>query len=179
MESFPESKCSHLLLNIFLRFHNHDSATIDEAIRSVLVGPKPDVDTSVTGASLAGYSAAPPFYGGVSNQSSNSDPTVASYQVKSSALDRIEELLLRGDKKQAYRYALDEKLWAHALLISSSIDKESWKEVAHEFIKTELSQNAADGTLAGREALQVAYGLFAGDGATASKFSVDFLALSF
>jgi hypothetical protein len=142
-----------------------------------------DADTAVTGASLAGYSAVPPFYAGASNQISNSDPTVASYQVKSSALDRIEELLLRGDKKQAYRYALDEKLWAHALLIASSVDKESWKEVAHEFIKTELSRNqgpdGGDSTLAGREALQVAYGLFAGNGSAASKPSIGCLTFGF
>lgn len=184
MESFLESRYSISVYQIAA--YDHHSTAAEEAVRNILVGPMAETDTSVTGASLAGYSyqvnaGVPPFYPGASSQSSKNDPIVASYQVRGSSLDRIEELLLHGDRKQAYRFALDEKLWAHALLISSSIDKESWKEVAHEFIKTELARNqgsdTGDGSNTGRESLQVAYGLFAGDGSAASRLLTYFLLL--
>lgn len=92
------------------------------------------------------------------------------YQVKPSALDKLQGLLLRGERKLAYRHALDEKLWAHAMLISSSMDKESWKEVVGEFIRTELGVDAVRAKSEpsnGRESLRVAYSLFAGHGAAA------------
>ncbi len=100
------------------------------------------------------------------------EPVVASYQVKASTLDRIQDLLLHGDRKQACRVALDSRLWSHALLISRGLDEESWKEAAHEFIKMELtpSPTGDDSSLSvadNRESLRLAYGLLAGDGPAA------------
>jgi len=100
---------------------------------------------------------------------------VATYQVKTASLDRLQELLIRGERRKAYQFASDEKMWAHALLIASNLDKSAWKEVVSEFIQAEL------GVLAGmdspinapsankRESLRVAYGLIAGDSAAARK----------
>jgi len=100
---------------------------------------------------------------------------VPTYQVKTASLDRLQELLIRGESRKAYQFASDEKLWAHALLIASGLDKGAWKEVVSEFIQAEL------GVLAGvdspinapsankRESLRVAYGLIAGDSANARK----------
>ncbi|KAG5642961.1 hypothetical protein DXG03_001843 [Asterophora parasitica] len=92
--------------------------------------------------------------------------------LRSSALDKIQDFLLRGERRQAYHFALDEKLWAHAMVVSSSIDKDSWKEVVGEFIRTELgianlqSPNSVT-TTNGRESLRAAYSLFSGQGAAA------------
>lgn len=100
------------------------------------------------------------------------------YQVKTTSLDHLQELLIRGERRKAYQFASDEKMWAHALLIASNLDKDkaAWKEVVSEFIQAEL------GVLAGvdspinapsankRESLRVAYGLIAGDSAAAGKF---------
>jgi hypothetical protein len=100
---------------------------------------------------------------------------VATYQVKTASLDRLQELLIRGERREAYQFASDEKMWAHALLIASILDKAAWKEVVSEFIQAEL------GVLAGvdspinapsankRESLRVAYGLIAGESAAARK----------
>lgn len=87
---------------------------------------------------------------------------------------------MRGERRQAYHYALDEKLWAHAMIIASSIDKEAWKEVVNEFVKTELGvrdvQRAAlvghgkdqvPPLSNGREWLRVVYSLFSGQGPAA------------
>lgn len=105
---------------------------------------------------------------------------IADHTLWSSQLDKIERLLVRGDRRGAYHYAADEKLWAHALLIASSVDKEAWKEVVAEFVRAELSNS--DSAAAGprspdskkkprdsREPLRVAYSLFAGHGAASGK----------
>ena len=88
-----------------------------------------------------------------------------------SSLDKIQGFLLRGERREAYQYALDEKLWAHAMIIASSIDKEAWKDVINEFLKNELRpKNLVSGTdklTNGRECLRVAYSLFSGQGAAA------------
>lgn len=97
--------------------------------------------------------------------------------LRTSALDKIEEFLLRGERRQACNYALDQKLWAHAMVIASSIDKEAWKEAVNEFIKADLGvkgeanfalpgRNDSPATN-GRESLRMAYSLFSGQGAAA------------
>ncbi len=85
-------------------------------------------------------------------------------EAHSGALDAIQEHLLRGERKTAYRHALDHGLWAHALVIASSVDKQSWKEAVDEFIKAELAVNAGAETapINGRETMRVAYSMFAG-----------------
>jgi hypothetical protein len=104
------------------------------------------------------------------------DRVLSVHTVRSSALDKIQDLLARGERTTAYRYALDERLWAHAMVIASSIDKEAWKEVVNDFIRSELSSqvsvdrtgpNQRDTTLpgTGREPLKVAYSLYSGQGA--------------
>ena len=108
--------------------------------------------------------------------------------LRRSALDRIEELLLQGDRRQAYQFAADGKLWAHAMIIASSIDKESWKEVIKEFLRSELCAEEDIGSIGsetfispgsqshrGRESLRVAYSLFSGQGALSG---IPFLFLS-
>ena len=102
--------------------------------------------------------------------------------IRSSTLDKIQDLLARGERTAAYRYALDERLWAHAMIIASSIDKDAWKEVVNDFIRSELtSQVSVDGTGpnqrdvtpgTGREPLKVAYGLYSGQGAGSGAWEV-------
>ncbi len=98
------------------------------------------------------------------------DQTVSKTIVRSSQLDKIQDLLARGDRRGACHYAADEKLWSHALLIASSIDKECWKEVVTEWIRAELvtDTTSTQGEVTnGREPLRVAYSLFGGNGAAA------------
>lgn len=107
------------------------------------------------------------------NSQDSLDRTVASHVVRSSTLDKIQDHLLRGDRRAACHYAADEKLWAHAMVIASSIDKDTWKDVVTEFVRTELttvdSKNGLNTTTCnGREALRVAYSLYAGQGPSSS-----------
>lgn len=93
--------------------------------------------------------------------------------LRPSHLGKIQDFLLQGKRREAYHYALDERMWAHAMVIASGIDKEAWKEVVNEFLKAELGPNTVkDGTAAGsngRESLRVAYSLYSGQGPSAGK----------
>jgi hypothetical protein len=153
------------------------SPQIDAAVRAVLVPKLGDVSSGLeqsTSPKTAPYS----FDGAATSSLALSafdphDRVLSVQTVKASALDTIQGLLAKGERKAAYRYALDERLWAHAMIIASSIDKEAWKEVVNEFIRSELStQGVADSTGpdataldTGREPLKVAYSLYSGQGA--------------
>ena len=129
---------------------------------------------------LAKFSTPADGFGALGSLASNETP-VSVTTLKPSALEKIQEFLVRGERKQACHYALDEKLWAHAMVIASSTDRDAWQEVVKEFIRAELgSQEAGDDkprptgprrgslptpTSNGRESLRVAYSLFAGQGA--------------
>jgi COPII coat assembly protein SEC16 len=121
---------------------------------------------------------------GLGGLTTATEASLTVHSLKPSHLDKIQKLLLRGERRQAYHYALNEKLWAHAMVIASSIDKESWQEVANEFIRTELDSKivkdvkdrnselgrggpgSANGS-GGFESLRVVYSLYAGQGAAA------------
>ncbi|KAG8840277.1 Protein transport protein Sec16A [Serendipita sp. 411] len=159
------------------------SPAIEEAIRTALLGSRSDVSSSVGETSALGYQYAlgngpTSFYTGDGQGMSKPDAVTATYQTKTSSLDKIQEHLLHGERKKAYQLALDERLWAHALLIARGLDEESWTEAAHEFIKIELSSQGVGYdpqqpfSSDGRESLRVAYGLFAGDGPSALKLLV-------
>ncbi|KIY61739.1 hypothetical protein CYLTODRAFT_405295 [Cylindrobasidium torrendii FP15055 ss-10] len=110
----------------------------------------------------------------------DSSDAIATTTLTATALDKIQTFLIRGQRKQAYHYALDQQLWAHAMVIASGIDKESWQEVVQEFIKTELgskedparkalqalSASPISPSVNGREGLRAVYGLLTGQGVT-------------
>ncbi|KAK9387396.1 Sec23-binding domain of Sec16-domain-containing protein [Lipomyces mesembrius] len=76
------------------------------------------------------------------------------------AISSVRELLLKGDREGAVTSALDNCLWAHALLIASTVSKEKWKDTAREFIRADvLALNTADAS-----SLAAVYEVFAGCG---------------
>lgn len=172
---------------LFMNSECRDSSAIDAAVRHALVprlSTAPAVTspnsqaTSFTLASALEVNVTSPGMGHYDIHSGGDSP-VATYKVKPEALDKIQEFLLQGERRQAYHYALDERMWAHAMLISSSLDKEAWKEVVNEFIRSELGVRTDQKKPApfgkdpsganGREPLRVAYSLFAGHGPAASE----------
>ena len=156
------------------------SAELDAGVRIALV-PRlegtfaGDNTTPVSGFTAPFDSAS--YVPGLSSQP-HENP-ISTTTLLASHLDKIQDFLLRGQRKQAYHYALDEKLWAHAMVISSSIDKDAWKEVVSEFLKSELGTQDSIPLMNGREGLRVAYSLFSGQGSAAGKnhFLVLFLFL--
>jgi hypothetical protein len=99
--------------------------------------------------------------------------------LRTSSLSKIEEFLLQGNRRQAFQYAMDQKLWAHAMVIASSIDKDAWKEVVNDFLHQELTygDEQARGSHPSLpppskktwENLRVTYSFFSGQGAAAGK----------
>lgn len=137
----------------------------------------PDASTATLVTPAAGtFELASSSYGPLGQLSHDMKGTkLADHPLWSSQLDKIESFLVRGDRRGAFHYAADEKLWAHAFLIASSIDKEAWKEAVTEFVRSELrSAGTGAGLPTGlggksvntdsREPLRVAYSLFAGQG---------------
>ncbi|KAG1753477.1 Sec23-binding domain of Sec16-domain-containing protein [Suillus lakei] len=159
------------------------STHIDSAVRTALL---PRIGTSEGGEiSTPGFASPMPNTLGMipgfnSGHTGSSETPISVSALLPSALDKIQEFLVRGERRQAYHYALDEKLWAHAMVIASSIDKEAWKDVVNEFLKGELGVHDAQRTAFvgrgkeqvpppsnGREWLRVVYSLFSGQGPTA------------
>ncbi|KAF9985353.1 vesicle coat component [Mortierella antarctica] len=118
-------------------------AKVDEAVRSVLLS----IPLSV-------YPAQP-----------SQEPT--SPLRTSASMDVLQDLLRNGDRAGAVRYAMSSSLWAHALVISSCVNKELWKEAVNGFVNQELTSGGGDVQANGREALRVLYALFSGQTQTA------------
>ncbi|KAJ3987357.1 Sec23-binding domain of Sec16-domain-containing protein [Lentinula detonsa] len=145
---------------------------IDSAVRVALV---PQTATDTNGADGSNFTSVADLQGadstlmGLSSSSGSGETPISVTTLRPSALNKIEDFLLRGERRQAYHYALDQKLWPHAMIIASGIEKEAWQEVVNEFLKTELGpQNAFSAGLSnGRESLRVVYSLLSGQGAKA------------
>ncbi|KAJ6547614.1 Sec23-binding domain of Sec16-domain-containing protein, partial [Mycena capillaripes] len=165
------------LLKILVENDGRLSGTpqIDTAVRAALV-PKLDAtsgspDLSNMSRPLADPSGIP--YSTIASSEPNEIP-IATSTLRPSALDKIQDFLLRGERRKAYHYALDERLWAHAMVIASSIDRDAWKETVNEFLRTELGAprgmasvpgpDASQSPTNGREGLRVAYSLYSGQG---------------
>ncbi|KAG2358374.1 Sec23-binding domain of Sec16-domain-containing protein [Suillus spraguei] len=158
------------------------STHIDTAVIMALL---PRIATSKGGETLTpGFTSFMPNALGMIPGSNSGHPGMSKTPISvsavlPSALDKIQEFLVRGERRQAYHYALDEKLWAHAMIIASSIDKEAWKDVINEFLKGELGIPSQRTAFVGhgkepvppssnrREWLCVVYSLFSGQGLTA------------
>ena len=83
---------------------------------------------------------------------SSSDP------VDSGALEVVRTTLLKGEREKAVWLAVDKRLWAHAMLISSTMSKDIWKQVVQEFVRNEVKP-FGDNT----ESLAALYEVFAGN----------------
>ncbi|GAA6050336.1 hypothetical protein JCM3770_002969 [Rhodotorula araucariae] len=133
------------------------SPAVDDAVRALFTpdegdesGALPTADQLAAAASQAPAGSSAPFI---------------SYGVSASNLDDMTKFLLRGERREAVAYALDNKMWAHAFIIASCVDTDCWKDVTIEFLRSELTHEGAGPGAEGREALRVAYGMFAGLGA--------------
>lgn len=73
----------------------------------------------------------------------------------------IEELrlhLISGDREKAVWGAVDRRLWGHAMIIASTMDKSIGKQVAQEFIRREVRSKSANS-----DSLAALYEIFAGN----------------
>lgn len=73
-------------------------------------------------------------------------------------LEVLRKILLHGEREKAVWQALDRRMWAHAMLISSTMDKSIWKQVLQEFIRQEVKSFGEN-----TESLAALYQIFAGN----------------
>lgn len=123
---------------------------VEKAVRWVLSPGLDDENTTqaplyATGADLSGISHS-------SNSVTRADP------VDPSAVDQLRKHLLRGEREKAVWEAVDKRLWAHAMLISNTVSKDLYKQVAQEFVQKEV-KNIGENT----ESLAALYEVFAGN----------------
>ncbi len=153
----PKRQDENLLLWKVLRvFVEQDgllegNPTVEKAVRLVL-SPENEAEVSDphqpsygTGADLMGISK--PV-----NSSIRADP------VDAQSVEELRKHLLKGDREKAVWHAVDKRLWAHAMLISSTFSKPIWKQVIQEFVRQEV-KNIGDNT----ESLAALYEIFAGN----------------
>lgn len=119
------------------------SAEIQKALRDVIYPHLQNAETDQV-------------YGGSVSQPMNAP--AQSDAVDPRSIDTIRDNLVLGDREKAVWSAVDNRLWGHAMIISSTLDKSLWKQVVQEFVRREV-RSATGNT----EPLAALYEIFAGN----------------
>ncbi|KAK2777584.1 vesicle coat component [Emmonsiellopsis sp. PD_33] len=125
------------------------TAEVENAVRSVL-SPLPELAEPTS----QSYSQPAQRSTGYRSISGTSQPET----VNADGMESIRRNLLSGSREKAVWGAVDHRLWGHAMLISSTLDKSVWKQVVQEFVRREV-RSAGDNT----ESLAALYEIFAGN----------------
>ncbi|KAF9891321.1 vesicle coat component [Aspergillus nanangensis] len=154
----PDSHKRHdekvLLWKIIRILVEHDgsfegSEDITKALRGVIF---PDLQQSADSDQTYGTSI--PSSGAFKPLGAPSQPDA----VNSQTLETLRENLLLGDREKAVWGAVDSRLWGHAMIIASTLDKSVWKQVVQEFVRREVRS-----TTGNTESLAALYEIFAGN----------------
>lgn len=73
-------------------------------------------------------------------------------------LESIRRFLLRGEREKAVWCAVDQGMWDHAMLISSTLQPDVWKQVLREFVRQGVRKSGSN-----TESLASLYQVFAGN----------------
>lgn len=157
--SLPDPRRRHeekmLLWKIVRVLVEHDgtvdaNASAQNAIRSIL---SPELTVGDT-ASLPPKS----FNSSLLGISRNGGSRSISNPIEPEAMEDLRKLLLHAEREKAVWHAVDNRLWAHAMLIASTLEKNVWKQVSQEFVRQEV-KTFGDNT----ESLAALYQIFAGN----------------
>ncbi|KXG50417.1 uncharacterized protein PGRI_069080 [Penicillium griseofulvum] len=124
------------------------SPEIQKSFRQIIFPnlPDPDADGSYTSTLTAA--------GGLTPSEMPSQPDA----VDAKWLEELRLHLIRGDREKAVWSAVDRRLWGHAMILSSTMDKSISKQVTQEFVRREVRSKAAN-----TESLAALYEIFAGN----------------
>ncbi|KAJ6150302.1 hypothetical protein N7471_001501 [Penicillium samsonianum] len=124
------------------------SPEIQKSLRQIMFPnlPNPDADGSYTSSLTASSGFAP------SKMPSQPDAVDAQW------LEELRLHLICGDREKAVWSAVDRRLWGHAMIISSTMDRSISKQVAQEFVRREVRSKSAN-----TESLAALYEIFAGN----------------
>ncbi|KAF1926838.1 uncharacterized protein M421DRAFT_422445 [Didymella exigua CBS 183.55] len=84
--------------------------------------------------------------------------TLQAEPVDPRAIEDLQKLLTKGDREKAVWHAVDQRMWGHAMLLSSTLKKDTWKQVVQEFVRKEVKKVGGN-----NQALAVLYEVFAGN----------------
>lgn len=73
-------------------------------------------------------------------------------------MESLRNDLAMGDRERAVWGAVDSRLWGHAMVLASSLNKHVWKQVVQEFVRREVRS-----TTGNTESLAALYEIFAGN----------------
>ncbi|KIW27037.1 uncharacterized protein PV07_06818 [Cladophialophora immunda] len=74
------------------------------------------------------------------------------------AVETLRKRLLGGDRQAAVFHAMDNRLWSHALIIASTMDRSVWSQVVREFVRQEVKTTGEN-----TESLSALYEIFGGN----------------
>ncbi|KAF7597333.1 vesicle coat component [Aspergillus hancockii] len=153
----PDSHKRHdekiLLWKIVRTLVEHDgvlegSAEVEKSLRCMIFPHLQNAELDLTsGSPLPVVSALQPL-------NAPSQPDAADCQ----SLEIIRNSLLMGNREKAIWDAVDNRLWGHAMIIASTLDKSVWKQVVQEFVRREVKSTAGNS-----ESLAALYEIFAGN----------------
>ncbi|KAJ5622965.1 hypothetical protein N7490_011570 [Penicillium lividum] len=72
--------------------------------------------------------------------------------------EELRNHLLLGEREKAVWAAVDRRLWGHAMLIASTMEKSIWRQVVQEFVRREVRSTGAN-----TESIAAFYQIFAGN----------------
>ena len=88
-----------------------------------------------------------------------SDSNVIADSSSETAIEDLRKTLMQGEREKAVWLAVDHRMWAHALLLASTLDANVWKQVSAEFVRQEVKAFGNN-----TESLAAMYQIFAGNG---------------
>ncbi|OJJ69103.1 hypothetical protein ASPBRDRAFT_198669 [Aspergillus brasiliensis CBS 101740] len=124
------------------------SPEIQKSLRQIIFPHLQDVDSAQP------YGNGLPSFSATQSLDAPSRPDAADPQ----AVESIRSNLLVGEREKAVWGAVDHRLWGHAMIIASTMDKSVWKQVVQEFVRREV-RSASGNT----ESLAALYEIFAGN----------------
>jgi hypothetical protein len=78
--------------------------------------------------------------------------------IDSQSVEQLRNSLLQGNREEAVWAAVDHRLWGHAMIVASTMDKSIWKQVVQEFVRREVRTTGGN-----TESLAALYEIFAGN----------------
>ncbi|KAL8674352.1 MAG: hypothetical protein Q9168_001212 [Polycauliona sp. 1 TL-2023] len=122
----------------------------EEAVRIILcpeLGQGEGTEGSLVGSGVSKAGASKP-----------DGPRPVAESVDPSAIESVRSFLLQGEREKAVWHAVDRRMWAHAMVLASTLDKSVWKQVLHEFTRLEVKPYGENS-----ESLAALYEVFAGN----------------
>ena len=146
-----------LLLKLLVLLVEHDGKLADDPSLSATIGDLLQ-NRNETADEFSAFNV--PTYPRSSSQSAMKRP-IRTYTLRQAFLEELQTLLQQGQVSRAVEWALQEKMWAHAMTLSRQLDKATQDRVVTEFVNYELGGADVDDAMRkDYTSIKVAYSLY-------------------